>query len=214
MSTPKTLVQCDFDGTVTETDISFLLLDAFAQGDWRRLLREYKENKISVGAFNTRAFAMVKADEHTLLEFLKGDPRVRTGFRELVDYCQEKSFRLVIVSNGVDFYIRAILEHLGLRDLEVHAARAEFRPEGMEVHYVGPDGTRLDDGFKEAHIKSFLKLGYRVAYIGNGDSDIAPAKYADHVFAIGDLLVYGRENNLRYKPFETFFEVVRELDST
>jgi 2-hydroxy-3-keto-5-methylthiopentenyl-1-phosphate phosphatase len=28
----QTLVQCDFDGTVTEEDVSFMLLDAFADG--------------------------------------------------------------------------------------------------------------------------------------------------------------------------------------
>jgi 2-hydroxy-3-keto-5-methylthiopentenyl-1-phosphate phosphatase len=110
MSTVKTLVQCDFDGTVTEKDISFFLLDAFAQGDWRRLLREYKEHKISVGEFNTKAFAMVKADKHTLLEALKGGVKVRAGFHELVNYCLRKGFRLVIVSNGLDFYIMAVLK--------------------------------------------------------------------------------------------------------
>jgi len=206
------LVQCDFDGTVTDRDISFLLLDAFAQGDWRRLLRDYTEHRISVGQFNTRAFAMVKANKHTLLEALKGKVKVRAGFHELVDYCLGKGFRLVIVSNGVDFYIRAVLKDLGLADVEVRAAQASFHPEGMDVQYVGPDGKRVDDGFKEAYIKSFLKLGCRVIYLGNGDSDIAPAKYAHHVFATGDLLAYCRENNLKYKPFETFLEVVRELD--
>jgi 2-hydroxy-3-keto-5-methylthiopentenyl-1-phosphate phosphatase len=212
MSTVKTLVQCDFDGTVTEEDISFFLLDAFARGDWRRLLREYKEHRISVGEFNTRAFAMVKADKSTLLGALKGEVRVRAGFRALVNYCLKKGFRLVIVSNGVDFYIKAVLKDLGLENVEVYAAQASFHPEGMQVQYVGPDGKRLQDGFKEAYIKSFLKLGYRVIYIGNGDSDVAPVEYAHHVFAIGDLLTYCRENNLKYKPFETFLDVVRELD--
>jgi len=208
----KTLVQCDFDGTITEEDASFFLLDTFAQGDWRRLLREYKEHRISVGEFNTRAFAMVKADKHTLLEALKGNVEVRAGFHELVNYCLGKGFRLVIVSNGLDFYIRAVLKDLGLDSIEVHAAQASFHPEGMKVQYVGPDGERVDDGFKEAYIKSFLKLGYRVIYIGNGDSDVAPAKYAHHVLATGDLLAYCRENNLKYKPFETFLDVVRELN--
>jgi 2-hydroxy-3-keto-5-methylthiopentenyl-1-phosphate phosphatase len=208
----KTLVQCDFDGTITEEDISFLLLDAFAPGEWRRVLGKYKEHKISVGEFNTRAFAMVKADEHTLLEALKGRVEVREGFQELVKYCLEKSFRLVIVSNGLDFYIRAVLADLGLGNIEVHAAQASFHPEGMEVRYVGPDGKRLDDGFKEAYVESFLKLGYRVIYIGNGDSDVDPGKYAHHVFATGDLLAYCKENNLRYKAFETFLDVVRELN--
>jgi 2-hydroxy-3-keto-5-methylthiopentenyl-1-phosphate phosphatase len=208
----KTLVQCDFDGTVTEEDTSFFLLDAFAQGDWRRLLREYKEHKISVGEFNTKAFAMVKADKPALLEALKGKVKVRAGFHELVNYCLKKGFRLVIVSNGLDFYIKAVLKELGLENIEVHAAQASFHPEGMKVQYVGPDGKRLDDGFKEAYIESFLKLGYRVMYIGNGDSDVAPAKYAHHVFATGELLAYCRENNLKYKPFETFLDAVRDLE--
>jgi len=208
----KTLVQCDFDGTVTEEDTSFFLLDAFAQGDWRRLLREYKEHRISVGEFNTKAFAMVKDDKPTLIEALKGKVKVKAGLHELVNYCLKKGFRLVIVSNGLDFYIKAVLKDLGLDSIEVHAAQASFHPEGMKVQYVGPDGERLEDGFKEAYIKSFLKLGYRVIYMGNGDSDVAPAKYAHHVFATGDLLAYCRENNLKYKPLENFIDAVRDID--
>jgi 2-hydroxy-3-keto-5-methylthiopentenyl-1-phosphate phosphatase len=208
----KNLVQCDFDGTVTEEDTSFFLLDAFAQGDWRRLLREYKEHRISVGEFNTKAFAMVKADKPTLLGALKGEVKVRAGLHELVNYCLGKGFRLVIVSNGLDFYIKAVLKELALENIEVHAAQASFHPEGMKVQYVGPDGKRLEDGFKEAYTQSFLKLGYRVIYVGNGDSDVAPAKYAHHVFATGELLAYCRENNLKYKPFENFLDVVRELN--
>ena len=207
----RSLVQCDFDGTITEEDISFLLLDAFAQGDWRRLLRKYQERKISVGEFNTRAFAMVKADKNVLLGALEGRVKVRAGFRELVDYCRQQGFRLVIVSNGVDFYINAILKDLGLGDLEVHAAQASFHPAGMKVQYVGPDGKRLEDGFKEAYIQSFLKLGYSVIYIGNGDSDLAPAKHAHRVFATGDLLACTKENNLHCRPFEDFEDVVRDL---
>jgi 2-hydroxy-3-keto-5-methylthiopentenyl-1-phosphate phosphatase len=208
----KALVQCDFDGTVTEEDASFFLLDTFAQGDWRRLLREYKEHRISVGKFNTKAFAMVKTDKPTLLEALEGKVKVRAGIHELVNYCLRKGFRLVIVSNGLDFYIEAILKDLGLNNIEVHAAKAFFHPEGMKVHYVGPDGKRLEDGFKEAYIKSFLNLGYRVIYMGNGDSDVAPAKYAHHVFATGELLAYCRENDLNYQPFENFIDVVRDLE--
>jgi len=208
----KTLVQCDFDGTVTEEDTSFFLLDAFAQGDWRRLLREYKEHRISVGEFNTKAFAMVKADKPTLLGVLKGKIKVRAGFHELVNYCRRRGLRLVIVSNGLDFYIEATLKDLELESIEVHAAQASFHPEGMKVQYLGPDGERLEDGVKEAYTKSFLKLGYRVIYVGNGDSDFAPAKYAHHVFATGELLVYCRENNLNYKPFDNFVDVVRDID--
>ncbi len=207
----KTLIQCDFDGTITEKDASFFLLDSFAQGDWRRLLQEYKEHKISVGEFNTKAFAMVKADKTMLLKALKDKIKVRAGFNELVNYCLRKGFRLVIVSNGLDFYINAILKDMGLENVEWHAATTACHPEGMKVQYIGPDGKRLEDGFKEAYTESFLKLGYRVIYVGNGDSDIAPARYAHYVFATGDLLTYCRGKNLDYKPFESFIDVIRDL---
>jgi len=208
----KGLVQCDFDGTVTEEDAAFYLLDKFAQGDWRRVLRDYKQRRISVREFSIRAFAMIKADKGTLLDALKGRVKVRAGFKELVNYCRGRGFRFVIVSNGLDFYIQAILKEMGLQDIEVHAARSSFRSGGMKVEYVRPDGKEVQDGFKDAYIKSFLKLGYRVIYIGNGDSDTAPAQSAHYVFATGDLLEFYRQNNLKCQSFETFLEVVRGLE--
>jgi len=48
--------------------------------------------------------------------------------------------------------------------------------------------------------------------VGNGDSDVAPAKDAHYVFATGELLAYCRENNLNCKPFETFTDIVKALD--
>jgi len=208
----KTLIQCDFDGTVTEEDVSFALLDTFAQGDWRQLLQQYREHKISIGEFNTRAFAMVKADEHRILESLQGGVKVRAGFHRLVSYCLGKGLRLVIVSNGLEFYIRVVLKDLGLASIEVHAAQASFHPKGMKVRYAGPDGKRVNDGFKEAYVQSFLRLGYRVIYIGNGDSDVAAAKHAHHVFATGDLLAHSKENKLNCKPFKDFRDVVKDLE--
>jgi 2-hydroxy-3-keto-5-methylthiopentenyl-1-phosphate phosphatase len=207
----KTLVQCDFDGTITEEDASFFLLDAFAQGDWRQVLQEYKEHRISVGQFNSRAFAMVKADESTLLGAIKGKVKMRAGLHDLVSYCKKRDFRVVIVSNGLEFYIKAILKDIGLANLEVHAAQSSFYPEETKVQYVGPDGNELDDGLKEAYIKLFLKQGYRVVYIGNGDSDILPAKYAHLILARGELLAYCRENNLECKPFNDFTNIIKAL---
>ena len=208
----KTLIQCDFDGTITEEDVSFLLLDGFAQGDWQQLLRNYKEHRISVDHFNTQAFAMVQADRRTLLEAIKGKVKVRPGFDKLASYCSRRSFRLVIVSNGLDFYIKAILRELGPEGIEVYAAQTQFYADGLKVKYIGPDGRQLDDGLKEAYIKSFLKAGYRVIYVGNGDSDINPAKYAWQILARDELLAYCRENQLACKSFDDLNDVVRALE--
>lgn len=208
--TTKTLVQCDFDGTITEEDEAFILLDAFADGNWRQVLDEYKDGKISVGAFNSRAFAMVKADEQTMLELVQRTQHVRPGFTDLVSHCRQKGFRLVIVSNGLDFYIEAILKKLGV-DVEVFAAKTRFNPVGITVQYIGPDGKVLDDSFKEAYTRAFLSEGYRVVYVGNGPSDMPAARLAHRIFATGGLLELCRETNLNCIPFDDLHDVVENL---
>ena len=207
----KTLVQCDFDGTITEEDMGFLLLDSFASEDWRRLLTEYREGRMSVGRFNTKAFATVKADRQTLLRFVKSKVKIRAGFQELLACCRRKGFRFVIVSNGLVFYIEAILRDIGIDNIEVLAAQTNFGPEGIEARYIGPKGNEIQDGFKEAYTRLFLSKDYRVVYIGNGISDTSPAKQAHHIFATGELLAYCKETNLNCTPFVDFNDVVRGL---
>jgi len=210
----KTAVQFDFDGTITEEDVSFVLLDEFAEGDWRRLLKEYMEGRISVGAFNTMAFAMIKADERTLVDFVLNNDaiKVRAGFRELLDFCTRKGLKFVIVSNGVDFYIDAILKDMGLPNVEFYAARSRFLPEGMDVKYIGPDGQQIEVGFKEAYTRALMDDGYSIIYAGNGVSDIYPARLAGQVFATGDLLERCREENLECITFNDLQDVVRGLE--
>ena len=207
------LIQCDFDGTITEEDIGFMLLDTFAEGDWRKWLQQYMERKISVGYFNTKAFAMVKASREDLLEVARNKAKLRDGFHELISYCQSKGFRFVIVSNGLDFYIKSILEDAGLGDIEVYAAQTQFHPDGLKVQYIGPDGAQLDSDFKKAYIGAFQDQGYQVIYVGNGASDISPAVHAHHIFARGELLNYCREMNLNCKPFDDLNDITRGLES-
>src|SRR4030042_2342735 len=99
----KLAVQLDFDGTVTGEDVSFLLLDTFADGDWRKYLAEYTARKMTVGAFSKKVFGMVTADEKTLNDFVLSSlgAKTRRGLWELMDYCKRKGVKVVIVSNGL-----------------------------------------------------------------------------------------------------------------
>jgi 2-hydroxy-3-keto-5-methylthiopentenyl-1-phosphate phosphatase len=206
------IIQSDFDGTITEEDVSFALLDAFADGDWRKLFERYRQGKMTVGDFNTKAFAMVKAGRDELLRVAREQVKLREGLRNLVNYCQESGSRFLIVSNGLDFYIKAILEDVGLGNIEVYAARTEFSPDGLKVNYIGPEGTVLKKGFKEAYTKLFLNQGYQVVCIGNGPSDYYPAALSQHVFARDGLLDICKEKKLKYQPFEDLNDVVSGLE--
>jgi 2-hydroxy-3-keto-5-methylthiopentenyl-1-phosphate phosphatase len=206
------IIQSDFDGTLTEEDVSFALLDAFAEGDWRKLYEQYRQNKMTVGDFNSKAFAMVKAGRDELLRVAREEVKLREGLRNLVNYCQDRGFRFLVVSNGLDFYIKAILGDVGLGNIEVYAARTNFSPDGLGVRYIGPEGAVLKKGFKEAYTKLFLKQGYQVVCIGNGPSDYFPAALAQQVFARDGLMDVCKDKKLKCQPFDDLNDVVRGLE--
>lgn len=211
----KIALQLDFDGTVTMEDISFMLLDEYAGESWRNVLDEYTTARITVGAFNREVFGRVKADYRTMLNMVMTSEkvRIRPGLRELADYCSHRDYRTIIVSNGLIFYIEAILKDMGLEYIEVHAAENEFSPDGMKVKYVGPDGNELETGFKEAYTARMIKEGYYVVYVGDGTSDIIPSRIANTVFATGDLLQLCRDEKLECTAFNDFFDVISGLEA-
>ncbi|GAI06074.1 unnamed protein product, partial [marine sediment metagenome] len=71
----------------------------------------------------------------------------------------------------------------GVENIKVFAAQTHFTANGLVVKYIGPDKTQLESDIKEAYFRSFQRDGSRVIYIGDGLSDIRPAKQAHHIFA-------------------------------
>jgi len=211
---PNAVVQCDFDGTVTMKDVSFMLLDAFADGDWRQWEDKHADGTITVGRFNEEVFSMVHVDRDTMLGYVRAHVMIRPGFEEWVAYCRENKVQIVIVSNGLRFYIEDIFRNLGLPDIEVHAAEADFYPGGLNVRYVGPDSTVLDDGFKEQYTRVLLESGSHLTYIGDGGSDLRSARLCHRVFATRRLLEFCLRDNVPCTPFTDFNDIIAAMESS
>ena len=92
------------------------------------------------------------------------------------------------------------------------ASQTEFNPDGLKVKYIGPDGSEIQAGFKDAYTRLFLNQGYCVVYVGDGASDCSPASPAHYVFARDDLLAYCKEKGLNCTPFDDLNDVVRGLE--
>jgi 2-hydroxy-3-keto-5-methylthiopentenyl-1-phosphate phosphatase len=208
-------VQSDFDGTITEGEISHLLLNEFARGNWRDIVREFEIGRMPVAECMKKCFSMVKADESKIKDFLLNNSRVkiRRGFAELYEYCQKKGFYFIVVSNGLIFYIEAILDKLGLKNIQVIAARSQSGPEGMKIDYIGPDGVETDSDFKEEYTRFLEKKGYDVVCLGDSISDVLTARRAYRVFATGTLPRYCRRDNITFTPFKDFHDVIRGLET-
>ena len=201
------LVQCDFDDTVTVGNVSTAVRDEFCQVDWRTMEDEYLAGKYSVEESNVRQFGLIVADREEIEEFVVGDVVVRYAFDDFVDYCRGVGIRLVIVSSGLDLYIRPIMRQLGLEDLEIFSGSAEVASDGIRVEYSDPSGAPITSGFKESYLRHFQCQGNAVVYVGDGLSDIVPAQKADFVIARSTLREHLTGRGVSHFAFETFNDV-------
>ena len=210
----KTAIQLDFDGTVTLEDIGFILLDTFVGNAWHQYLKEYDAGRMPLAPFSKKVFGMLTTDEKTLTDFVLTSDlvRIRPGFKEFLDYCKKRDYQVIIVSNGLTFYIEAVLQRLGISGLDIYAAENTFSSDGMKVRYLSPDGKELDSGFKEAYTEMLCQKGHKVVYIGDGNSDIYPSRKSDLVFATANLLKRCREENLKCYPFNDFSDIIGALE--
>ena len=214
------IVQCDFDDTITDGNVSTAIREAFSPDGWTSMEDEYEAGKYSVEESNIRQFALVTAGQKEIEDFILGMVVVRYDFDQFVNYCYGENIRLVIVSSGLDIYIKPTMELLGFEHLEMHSGTAQVTgSDGIKVEYTNPSGEVITRGFKESYLRHFKSQGDTVIYVGDGLSDIVPAKEADFVIARSTLEEHFKENGLPYSSFNTFgdggthvIEIKKQLD--
>ena len=104
------IIQCDFDGTIIRNNLSVLLREIFAQGDWQSIESDYLLGQLTVEQSNILQFAFIKEPKEKLQEFVRQHIDLRPGFLEFVGYCRKNAIPIVIVSSGLDFYIKPVCQ--------------------------------------------------------------------------------------------------------
>lgn len=206
------LIQCDFDDTISVGNISKAIRNALAPDGWNQIEEEYLAGKHTVEESNIRQFKMVKTTEQKTREFVESTVVVREGFSEFVHHCLRHQVLPVVVSSGLDLYVRPTLEKLGLGTIESHSATTTITESGIEIEYYSPSGTIITRGFKESFLTQFIKLGHTVIYIGDGLSDKIPATQSDFVIARSTLASYLKEKKHPHYTFENFYDVRTHVD--
>ncbi len=205
------IIQCDFDGTIIRNNLSVLIREKYACGDWQRIDSDYLHGHITVEQSNKLQFALIKEPKERLQAFVRQHIELRPGFVEFVRYCQESAIPFVIVSSGLDFYIEPVLVEIGMPDLELHCGQTSFSRDGIDVSYYDPEGNIINQGFKKKYLTWLKKRGKNIIYLGDGLSDLEAASQADHVFATGHLLDLLDTQSIACSAFSDFFDLVRQI---
>jgi 2-hydroxy-3-keto-5-methylthiopentenyl-1-phosphate phosphatase len=208
----KAAVLTDFDGTITRPDVAEDLLRRFAPATWWDLELLHRARKIGMRETLARQFDLVRATEAELLRHVDEHAALDESFRDFVGFCAEASIRLEIVSEGIDFYVDFLLRKWGL-DIPYRTNRATFTGGGMKIGYPWADATcTLCGTCKLRRLFELRVAGHRIAYVGDGTSDICPAIEADLVFAKDELARLCLEEEIDFIPFDRFSDVQRGLE--
>ncbi|HTD81351.1 MAG TPA: MtnX-like HAD-IB family phosphatase [Thermoplasmata archaeon] len=204
-------VLSDFDGTITLTDVAEDLLARFAPGVWEEIERLHRARVIGTRETMARQFALVRAGREELVEFAKRTARMDPAVPSVVRTCKERGIPFEIVSEGLDFYLHALIKSWDL-DVPVRTNRAVFEGGRIRIEYPFADPScTLCGTCKLDRVFELRAAGFQVVYIGDGDSDLCPAIEADRVFAKRRLAELCESEEIAYTPFEGFVEIREEM---
>ena len=206
-----TAVLSDFDGTITKLDVAELILQRFAGEAWRGI--EARHAELGTRETLRREFELVRVTRDQILSAAERLGEVDPTFPAFVQFCRENGVALEIVSEGFDVYLEHLLRRWGL-DVPFRTNHAEWDGDRILITHPYADPTcTLCGTCKMGRVLEMRAEGHRVAYVGNGISDICPALEADLVFAKDDLAALCREHGREHVTFRDFADVQRGLAS-
>lgn len=206
----KPIIVSDFDGTITQEDVTDLVLSQLAHPSWREVEQEWALGLIGSRECLERQVALVDASAkelNALIDSVSVDPY----FANFHDFARRKKIPLYVVSDGFDLIIRRVMKHSGLNGPLHHgkhlfSSRLKLRGRRLEPRfpYSGPPCAHNCATCKVEVIRRLRGKGSFVVFIGDGLSDQFAAREADVVFAKRQLLAHCRNNGIPCWPFETF----------
>jgi len=238
---PGDLVMCDFDGTISVEDTGLLVFDALNLEEAWEVEWQWRRGEIGSMQCLAEQWGFVKLPPDELLALIDSfelDP----DFPRFVDLCRQRRVGLVVVSDGLDFYLDRMLSQHGFqpcqgdRVLEVtpseqtrrrdracngsesdnwldclprFANHVELTEAGIAIEFPHRAAECSQCGnCKTSHLFRLRPHFRRVIYLGDGHSDMCPARYADLILAKADLAEYCQREGIRHLPFNSFADVL------
>ncbi|MCL2020845.1 MAG: MtnX-like HAD-IB family phosphatase [Betaproteobacteria bacterium] len=204
-------VLCDFDGTISTSDVTDTLLEAFGKPQWREIEAEWLAGRIGSRVCMQQQIACLDASRQELDEAIDA-MGVDEAFAAFVDAVRTHGWELSIVSDGLDYAIEHLLRRHHLPALPFYANR---------LRQVGERRWRLDSPHTDkaccsdsgtckcAFARRARAVGNKVLMIGDGRSDFCVAGNADLVFAKGRLITHCFDKRLPHVPISGFDDAVR-----
>lgn len=206
----KALVISDFDGTISTMDVGSRVLSHFTRKNWDDIDRQYVKGLIGSRVAYNKIAPLMTVNPARLNAYVLKLAKIDPFFVKFYRLARKKGVDVKIVSDGLDFYIRSIMEKHRLGEIEFYSNAVVFGPnDSLMFNFPQSNALCGRCGTCKNKILNDHRLMYeKIIYVGNGHSDICPSRWADLVFAKDVLLKKCEEEGTTpYRPFDDFSAV-------
>jgi 2-hydroxy-3-keto-5-methylthiopentenyl-1-phosphate phosphatase len=211
--TMKRLILCDFDGTISLQDMSYVLVSQFASKGWEGIDHDFRAGKIGSKEAYSRIVKILQGNKKEILDFIQKHSNIDPHFHSFYQYCRKRHIDVKIVSDGLDFYIKKVLEIHHLSGIPFYANHTSFHKRdgwGVSFPYFNEECGLC--GTCKKKLVQFHRGKYdSILFVGNGVSDRCAAREADFVFAKDLLYPYCLDQEITCHFFDNFSDIVHDL---
>ena len=213
------IIFTDFDGTITQSDVTDEILAQLAHPSWRDVELEWTRGLIGSRECLERQIALVDTSAEDLDALIDAIP-IDPAFASFYHFTHQRGVPLYVLSEGFDYVIARVLERAGMvgpvgNGLQVFSSA--LRVEGRRLMPSFPHSAQpCEHGCgtcKAALLRRFGEGKHPVIFVGDGLSDRFAVDEADVVFAKRQLLAYCQEHGKACRPFDTLADVQQGVAS-
>ena len=208
----------DFDGTISTSDAVDLVLERFADKEWKKIEKEWTDGNIGSRECLARQVALIRATPEEL-HFAVSQVKLDVYFLSFLKKAEELGVLVTIVSDGFDIIIEQVLKQNlqnksgVVKGMPIFSNQLQKTTTGFKA--VFSTEAVCDHGCancKQAVIKKMTSPGDHIFFVGDGLSDRFAARQAHLTFAKGKLLTYCQENKIDHIAFKDFKKIQQWLE--
>jgi 2,3-diketo-5-methylthio-1-phosphopentane phosphatase len=211
-------VFCDFDRTITLKDVGKEIFSHYAGKDAEAIASQYLDGSITARECLLSEANLVSNVSPSQLGAFVDQFGIDECFSAFRKFCLVNDIPVVVLSDGLDFYVERILRRNQLGECVFVANHLEFVNVGgvtkLEITFPYTDSEcQFCGNCKRNHMLTLSGDDDIIVYIGDGISDRCPVRYADIVFAKNDLIRYCQQENISYFEYANFADVRQRMET-
>jgi len=203
----------DFDGTITEGDLSSDLAAYFGGSAYMEIEQRYRGGEITIRNWLQSIAEVLPPNMDQLLDKCLNSVKLRSGFDRFLEHAGENNAQVVIASDGFGFYIEPVLEQFGLLEKVdiIYRNHTEVGPDQkliLSTPHAHPI-CKVCGNCKAGHVVRTKERGTPVIYIGDGSNDRFGASWSDHICARDRLAKVCSKNGFSYSQWFDFYDIIK-----